>query len=156
MKDNKNKMSNGAEPTNAESNQKHPESSETFDFIKSFVEHVKCIFCKFTIKTSSPIKNEEFINLGRTEGEKEQIAEMCQHVDEGYELLSDLRGSNLTPEMWLQNKTQEILHDCTEEEQEIIIQAVEEEGENATLAQAEYLDESISNLQMNQNKQTEE
>ena len=156
MKDIENIKVTGANSTTLEATQKRPVPTETFDFVKSFIEHIKSIFSKFSKKTPSAIENEEFITLGRSEEEKAQIAEMCHTVDEEHELLADLRSSKLAPEVWLQNKTQEILQDCSEEEKEVIIQAVEEEGEIMALAQAESLEETINELQKSQNAQTEE
>ena len=156
MKDNENKQVNGANSAPIAVAQECPKATETFDFIKSFVEHIKNIFNKFSKKTLSSIENEEFIALGRSEEEKAQIAEMCHNVDEEYELLAEVRNSNLAPEVWLQNKTQEILQDCSYEEKDAIIQAVEEEGKLITVARAEDLNEIIDEIKKSQNVQTEE
>ncbi|MBR4562840.1 MAG: hypothetical protein IKO26_00090 [Paludibacteraceae bacterium] len=153
MKEDENKKITGADSTNLEVKQKRPVLTETFDFIRSFVEHIKSIFRKFS--NTLPSSNEEYIALGRSKKEKEQIAEMCRNIDEETNLLIDLRKSNLTPESWLRNTTEEILQDCTDEEREIVIQAVEEEERIIVESLVDSLGKTVNEEQKNQNKQTE-
>ena len=130
--------------------------SEIFNFIKVFIGHIKAAFIKFRRKDLSSVKNSEFIELGRSDEEKERISEMCELVDEEYRLLADLRTSGLSPEDWIRKKGAEILEDCTPEEREEIIHIVKEEAIIEVEVQANALDAEIEDIQNNQDDSKEE
>lgn len=130
--------------------------NDSFNFIKVFIEHIKAIFQWFHGKDLSSINNSDFIALGRTDEEKEQIEEMCARVDEEYALLTELRASGLSPEEWIKKKGDEILENCSPEEREEILRVVKEEGVIEVEEQADALDEETDEIQIEQEESKEE
>lgn len=129
--------------------------SEPFNFIKVFIEHIKATFKKFQGEDLSTAKNLDFIELGRTDEEKEQISEMCERVDEEYRLLAELRASGLSPEDWIKKKGDEILDDCTPEEREEIIRVVEEDAVIEVEDQTDALEAEVEDIKNSQNSSKE-
>lgn len=150
--DNKKKTINGNDIPNEESQS----DKKSFDFLKVFVEHLTRNFKHFVGKDLANAKNADFIDRGRTDEERNQIAELCESIDEHYALLAELRNSNKEPEDWLKEKTEEILSDCTPEVRGSIIQAVNKEGAGNAETQAvvlKALAEEIQNSEPDSTKQ---
>lgn len=160
MKSNINKATDNSldkEPLNVSSQNKGAcDHNDSFNFIKVFIEHIKAIFQWFHGKDLSSINNSDFIALGRTDEEKEQIEEMCARVDEEYALLTELRASGLSPEEWIKKKGDEILENCSPEEREEILRVVKEEGVIEVEEQADALDEETDEIQIEQEESKEE
>lgn len=127
-------------------NEEFLSGSDSFNFIKVFIEHVKNVFRKFNANDSQSVSNLNFIELGRTEEEKEQIEEMCNRVDEESRLLEELKKSGLTPEEWIRGKSEEILNGCSTEEREEILNAIEEESRIETEEQTDALESIVDEI----------
>ena len=79
------------------------EPNKEFNFIKSLSDFYKGIVLKFKDNDESKI-NDDIIELGRTEEEKEQLQEMCDEIDSYHRRLKDLRESGMTPGKWLEKE----------------------------------------------------
>lgn len=90
-------------------------SNGKFDFFNSFIEHLYEIFKKLQDKGFKNVDNNEYIDLGRTEDEKETIKEICEDLDTQCELMTELEASELTPKEWLKKKSEELLKDCDDD-----------------------------------------
>ena len=136
-------------------NEEFLSGSDSFSFIKVFIEHIKKVFSKFNANNSQSVSNLSFIELGRTEEEKEQIEEMCNRVDEESRLLEELKKSGLTPEEWIRKKSEEILNECSTEEREEILNAIEEESVIETEEQTDALETIVDEIREEQVDNTE-
>lgn len=79
------------------------EPNKEFNFIKSLSDFYNGIVLKFKDNDESKI-NDDIIELGRTEEEKEQLQEMCDEIDSYHRRLKDLRESGMTPGKWLEKE----------------------------------------------------
>ena len=123
---------------------------DSFNFVKVFINHIKTVFHKFQGRNLHSINNTEFIDLGRTTEEKEQIEDMCTTVDEEYKLLAELRTSGLSPDEWIKEKGDDILKDCSPEERDEVLRMIHDDEETEVEEQSDALDSIVDNLQENQ------
>lgn len=79
------------------------EPNKEFNFIKSLSDFYNGIVLKFKDNDESKI-NDDIIELGRTEEEKEQLQEMCDEIDSYHRRLKDLRESGMTQGKWLEKE----------------------------------------------------
>ena len=79
------------------------EPNKEFNFIKSLSDFYNGIVLKFKDNDESKI-NDDIIELGRTEEEKEQLLEMCDEIDSYHRRLKDLRESGMTQGKWLEKE----------------------------------------------------
>lgn len=123
------------------------EPNKEFNFIKSLSDFYKKFVLKFKDNNESKI-NDDIIELGRTEEEKEQLQDMCDEIDAYHRRLKDLRESGMTPGKWLEKEIElelekvdpEVSTESKEEFKKFIFDQFGKDVE----AQAEALDEELN------------
>lgn len=123
------------------------EPNKEFNFIKSLSDFYKKFVLKFKDNNESKI-NDDIIELGRSEEEKEQLQDMCDEIDAYHRRLKDLRESGMTPGKWLEKEIElelekvdpEVSTESKEEFKKFIFDQFGKDVE----AQAEALDEELN------------
>lgn len=123
------------------------EEKEIKSFFQLFASHLKKAFDFFsTKKKNGRLSNADFVAYGRTDEERDMIAEACESIDKQYELLQEVRTSGLSPEEWLTKKSMEIFADCSDDEVEVIQDALNQDAQEEIEAQAEAFEEMADSL----------
>lgn len=123
---------------------------EEFNFIKSIVDFYKKFVLKFRDRNVSNM-NDVIIESGRTEGEKDQLREMCDEVDAYHRRIQDLRESGMTPGKWLEKEIEselekvdpEVSSESKEEFKKFIFDQFGKDVEAQAEALGEELDQTV-------------
>jgi len=120
--------------------------------LHSFVGHITKLFKKFSKEDGSlrVPDNQEIINEGRDEEERQQIEEFCKDIDEQNKLDEELQkfkaaDQNNTAQEWLRLKVKDELDGFTPEEKEAILIFVDEQQGADIQEQAEALEKVLEN-----------
>lgn len=122
------------------------ELNNEFDFIKSLSDFYKKFVLKFKDNNKSNI-NDDIIELGRTEEEKEQLQDMCDEIDAYHRRLKELRESGMTPGKWLEKEIEIELEkvdpEVSTESKEVFKKFIFDQFGNEVAVQAETLNEEL-------------
>lgn len=117
-----------------------------FNFIKSLSDFYKKFVLKFKDNNKSNI-NDDIIELGRTEEEKEQLQDMCDEIDAYHRRLKELRESGMTPGKWLEKEIEIELEkadpEVSTESKEVFKKFIFDQFGNEVAVQAETLNEEL-------------
>ena len=119
---------------------------DEFNFIKSLSDFYKKFVLKFKDNNKSNI-NDDIIELGRTEEEKEQLQDMCDEIDAYHRRLKELRESGMTPGKWLEKEIEIELEkadpEVSTESKEVFKKFIFDQFGNEVAVQAETLNEEL-------------
>lgn len=140
-----------------------PDKDTKKKLLESVVSHITEFFKKFSNADGSlrNPENQELIDMGRDEEERQQIEEFCQDLDEQNKLMDELQAfkaedPNNTAQKWLELNGEKTLRDCTPEEKEEILMYVHEQQDTEIQAQADALkDTAIAKEEESVNKEKE-
>lgn len=122
------------------------ELNNEFNFIKSLSDFYKKFVLKFKDNNKSNI-NDDIIELGRTEEEKEQLQDMCDEIDAYHRRLKELRESGMTPGKWLEKEIEIELEkadpEVSTESKEVFKKFIFDQFGNEVAVQAETLNEEL-------------
>ena len=120
------------------------ELNNEFNFIKSLSDFYKKFVLKFKDNNKSNI-NDDIIELGRTEEEKEQLQDMCDEIDAYHRRLKELRESGMTPGKWLEKEIEIELEkvdpEVSTESKEVFKKFIFDQFGNEVAVQAELVKE---------------
>lgn len=123
------------------------EPNKEFNFIKSLSDFYKGIVLKFKDNDESKI-NDDIIELGRTEEEKEQLQDMCDEIDAYHRRLKNLRESGMTPGKWLgkeiETELEKVDPEVSSESKEEFKKFVFDQFGRDVEAQTEALDDELN------------
>ena len=122
------------------------ELNNEFNFIKSLSDFYKKFVLKFKDNNKSNI-NDDIIELGRTEEEKEKLQDMCDEIDAYHRRLKELRESGMTPGKWLEKEIEIELEkadpEVSTESKEVFKKFIFDQFGNEVAVQAETLNEEL-------------
>lgn len=119
--------------------------SKNENIFKIFASHLKSVLDLYT-KQRDKLSNADLIASGRSDEEKEMIQDACESIDKQYELLNEVRTTGMQPREWLEKESDNIFHDCSDEEVMFIQDLLNQDSQETIEAQTEAFKDIVDNM----------